>query len=135
MVYKVSYHKLPRRRVRSLLVLYPIFLFIILSVSSEFKFLSRIIVVSVYMLTATLNVMNLSFLIRKTRIIKRLLIDLGTDFKKRMIFLIGGLLILFGIDTAINFLYQIMYIALFISTDSYISHVGRVHILSNRKEG
>lgn len=130
----MNYAKLPRRRIRSLLVIYPLFLFIILTISGDFTFTNKLVVVSVYVLTALLNVMNLSFLVKKTKAIKNLLIGLGTDFKKRMVFLLGGLFILLSIDSAINFLYQIIYIALFISTDSYISHVGRVYLIKSRKE-
>lgn len=130
----MNYAKLPKRRVKSLLVVYPLFLFIILTISGEFTFGNKLVVVSVYVLTALLNIMNLSFLVKKTKAIKELLIQLGTDFKKRMVFLLGGLFILLSIDSSINFLYQIIYIALFISTDSYISHVGRVYILRRERE-
>lgn len=120
----MSYNKLPKEKLKSLLLFWPIFLSAVLWFSGELDFKKAAIVMSVYMLSVLLNVKNIHFMLDKIRPFRILVLRIGIDLKKRMVFLIAGFLVLLFLDGKVNFLYQIVYIALFVSTDTYIGYIG-----------
>jgi hypothetical protein len=120
----MSYNKLPKEKLKSLLLFYPIFLSVVFWISGQLDIRRVAIVVAVYILSAALNIKNLNFLLDRVRLFRILMVGIGIKLKRRVIFLFIGFLILVMINGRVNFLYQIIYIAVFISTDTYISYLG-----------
>lgn len=120
----MSYNKLPKEKLKSLLLFWPIFLSAVLWISGELDFKKAGIVMAVYILSVLLNVKNMHFMLDRVRPFRIFILRIGLDLKKRMVFLLAGFLMLLFLDGRVNFLYQIVYIALFISTDTYIGYIG-----------
>jgi hypothetical protein len=120
----MSYNKLPKEKLKSLLLFWPIFLSAVLWISGELDFKKAAIVMAVYILSVLLNVKNMYFMLDRIRFFRILVLRIGLDLKKRLVFLMAGFLLLLFLDSRVNFLYQIVYIALFVSTDTYIGYIG-----------
>lgn len=120
----MSYNKLPKDKLKSLLLFYPIFLSVVFWISGQLDLKRVVIVVAVYVLSAVLNIKSLNFLLDRVRIFRIFMVGIGIKLRRRMLFLLLGFLILVTINGKVNFLYQIIYIAIFISTDTYIGYLG-----------
>lgn len=120
----MSYNELPKEKLKSLLLFYPAFLSAVLWISGGLDFKKVAIVMAVYILTVLLNVKGINFLLDRVKLFRVFLVKTGLNLKRRIAFLALGFLVLLFIDKRVNFLYQIIYIAVFISTDTYIGYLG-----------